>query len=41
MDFGKALLGIAKVQTLFMNGKLKILDDLIKATLLEHIPSKA
>jgi hypothetical protein len=38
MDFDKGFLGIAKIQTLFMNGKLKIHD---KAISLEHILSKA
>jgi len=40
-DFGKLVRGTAKAQTLFMNGKLKIRGDLMKATRLEPILGKA
>jgi len=40
-DFGKLVRGTAKAQTLFMNGKLKIRGDLMKATRLEPILGQA
>lgn len=41
VDFAKLISGKAKAQQLFMKGKLKIKGDVMKATRLEPILSKA